>query len=147
MKTHIPKAESVGQKWFLVNAENQTLGRLASRVAFVLKGKQRSTYTPHMDLGDHVVVINAEKIRFSGRKLQKKQYTRYTGYPGGLRVGALSTVFSGRPETAIAHAVKGMLPKNTLGRKMLRKLRIYTGPSHPHAAQNPEALLLNERKQ
>jgi large subunit ribosomal protein L13 len=146
VKTIVPKADTIEQKWYLVDAENQVLGRLASQIAYVVKGKHKVIYTPHLDTGDHVVVINAEKIRLTGRKLQKKQTTRYTGYPGGLRIRNVSKQLHEKPETVLQHAIKGMLPKNHLGRKLFRKVRIYTGPEHPHRAQNPEALPSQLRK-
>lgn len=146
MKTIIPKMDTIQQKWYLVNAENQILGRIASQVAFVVKGKHKPIYTPHLDTGDFVVVVNAEKIRVTGRKHEKKTYTRYTGYPGGLRLRTLGKELHDHPETVLAHAIKGMLPKNRLGRKLLKKVKIYVGPEHPHQAQNPENLPSNLRK-
>ncbi len=146
MKTIIPKMNTLQEKWYLVDADSQILGRLASQVAFIVKGKHKPIYTPHLDTGDHVVIVNAEKIRVTGRKLQRKQYTRYTGYPGGLRTRVIGKELEGRPETVLAHAIRGMLPKNRLGRKLFKKVRIYSGPVHPHQAQNPEALPSNLRK-
>lgn len=146
MKTIIPKTDTLESKWYLVNAEDQVLGRLASQVAFIVKGKHKPVYTPHLDTGDHVVVINAEKIRVTGRKLQRKQYTRYTGYPGGLRIRLIGKELHERPETVLGHAIKGMLPKNRLGSRLFKKVKIYVGSDHPHQAQHPEDLPSNLRK-
>ena len=140
MKTVVPKVESTERKWYLVNAHDQVLGRLASQIATLLRGKHKSEYTPHLDLGDHVVVINADKVRVTGRKFSQKRYTRYTGYPGGLRKDSFDKLLHDKPERVLFHAVKGMLPKNRLGRKMIKKLRIYAGPDHPHQAQKTEGL-------
>ena len=140
MKTVVPKAETVEHAWYLIDGEGQVLGRLASQIATLLRGKHKPEYTPHLDLGDHVIVTNADKIRVTGRKLSQKRYTRYSGYPDGLRVESLHELMHRRPEWVLYHAVKGMLPKNRLGRKMIKKLRIYTGPDHPHRAQRPEEL-------
>ena len=140
MKTVVPKIDQLERKWFLVDAEDEILGRLASQVAILLRGKHKPDFTPHLDLGDHVIVINADKIKVTGRKMSQKVYKRYTGYPSGLRVQTLEKVMQSRPERVFLHAVKGMLPKNRLGRKMIKKLRIYAGAEHPHHAQKPEAL-------
>ena len=137
MKTVVPKIDSVERKWYLIDASNQVLGRLASQVAFILRGKHRPEFSPHLDLGDHIVIVNAEKIRVTGNKLSQKSYTRYTGYPSGLRRISLQTLIHDKPEQVLKHAVKGMLPKNRLGRKMIKKLRLYAGPDHPHQAQMP----------
>jgi len=146
VKTVVPKKEDVQEKWYILDAQNQVLGRLASQIAVLLRGKHRPDFTPHLDLGDHVVVINAEKVMLTGNKVAKKTYTRYSGYPGGLTVQNVDTVLKKHPERVIMHAVKGMLPKNSLGRKMLKKLRVYAGPEHPHQAQKPEELPDNLRR-
>ena len=140
MKTVVPKIDSVERKWYLIDAQDEVLGRLASQVAFLLRGKHKPEYTPHLDLGDHVVVINADKIKVTGRKPSQKLYKRYSGYPGGLRTKPMEKMMHDRPEKIFFHAVKGMLPKNRLGRKMIKKLRVYAGSEHPHPAQKPEAL-------
>lgn len=146
MKTVIMKADISKRKWYLVDATDQVLGRLASQVAACLRGKHKPEYSPHLDYGDHIVVINADKLKVTGKKEEKKFYTRYTGYPGGLRTVFLQNLKHDKPEKVLYHAVKGMLPKNRLGRKMIRKLKIYTGPEHPHQAQKCEALPENLRK-
>jgi large subunit ribosomal protein L13 len=146
VKTTVPKVDSIIKKWYVIDGENEILGRLASQVAMILRGKHRPEFTPHLDLGDHVVVINADKIRVTGRKLNQKVYRRYTGYPSGLRTQSMDKVMQERPERVLFHAVKGMLPKNRLGRKMIKKLRVYAGSDHPHQAQKPETLPDNLRK-
>ena len=129
--------------WVLVDANDQVLGRLATRVATLLRGKHRPLYTPHADAGDFVIVVNAEKVKLTGRKREQKLYRRHTGYPGHVKsISAGKVLESAHPERVVKHAVRGMLPKNTLGRKLLSKLKIYAGPSHPHAAQKPEELSL-----
>lgn len=140
MKTVVPKMNTVDQKWYLIDGENQILGRLASQIAILLRGKHKPEFTPHLDFGDHVVVINADKISVTGRKLSQKKYVRYTGYPGGLRTVSLEKLLHEKPERVLLHAVKGMLPKNRLGRKMIKKLRVYAGSEHPHQAQKIEIL-------
>jgi large subunit ribosomal protein L13 len=140
VKTLVPKIETVEKHWYLIDGEYQILGRLASQIAMILRGKHKPEYSPHLDLGDHVVVINAEKIRVTGQKSDQKKYTRYTGYPGGLRTLTLKNLMQKNPEKVLYKAVKGMLPKNRLGRQMATKVRIYCGPEHPHAAQQPEEL-------
>jgi large subunit ribosomal protein L13 len=142
MKTYLPKADGADRKWTIVDAEGQVLGRLASQVATRLRGKHRPDFTPHLDTGDFVVVVNAAKIRVTGAKMDNKMYYRYSGYPGGLKETNLRVMLEKKPEEVIFHAVKGMLPKNRLGRKMLKKLRVYGGAEHPHAAQQPEQLEL-----
>jgi large subunit ribosomal protein L13 len=146
VKTSFPKIAETERKWFLIDAQDQVLGRIASEVAYLLKGKHKPAYSPHMDSGDHVVVVNADKIRVTGKKAAQKRYTRYTGYPGGLRAIGYSDAFRAQPAKVFLHAVQGMLPKNHLGKQMLNKLRIYTGPEHPHIAQKPESLPDNLRK-
>ncbi len=127
--------------WYVIDAEDQILGRLATRVATVLRGKHRALYTPHADTGDYVVVVNADKIKLTGRKREQKKYYRHSGWVGGLRETTAGKLLDGpHPERVIEHAIKGMLPKNSLGRKLFRKLHVYAGPEHPHAAQKPEVL-------
>lgn len=140
MKTYTPKPGDITRRWWIVDAENQTLGRLATRIARVLRGKHKPQFTPHLDTGDYVVVVNAEKIRLTGRKATDKTYFRHSGYMGGERLVPITEVMAKRPERVIELAVKGMLPKNNLGRLMRRKLKVYAGPAHPHVAQQPEVL-------
>ncbi|ADE16501.1 ribosomal protein L13 [Nitrosococcus halophilus Nc 4] len=137
MKTFSAKPEEVRRDWYLVDADGKTLGRLASEIARRLRGKHKATYTPHVDTGDYIVVVNAKKIRFTGRKLVQKRYYRHTGYPGGIKSLTLEQLLEKAPEQAIEIAVKGMLPKNPLGRAMFRKLKVYRGGEHPHTAQQP----------
>jgi len=140
-KTKSAKPAEVVAKWFVVDAQGQTVGRLCSRIAHVLRGKHKTSYTPHVDCGDHVIVINAEKVRFTGRKMQKKQYVTHSHYPGGQRLRSPQEVLqSPHPEYIIETAVKGMLPKTTLASDMYRKLHVYVGSKHPHQAQLPEVL-------
>ena len=140
MKTYSPKASEIQRDWLLVDASGKTLGRLASEIARRLRGKHKPTYTPHMDTGDYVVVINAKNVRITGNKLKDKMYYRYSGYPGGMKSASLEKMLETKPEQVIELAVKGMLPKNPLGRAMYRKLRVYGGAEHEHAAQQPKAL-------
>ena len=142
MKTYVTNPSEVEREWYVVDATGQTLGRLASRVATVLRGKHKPVYSPSVDTGDHVIVINADKIHVTGRKLDQKIYYRYSGYPGGLKETTLRIMLDKRPTRVIRLAVRGMLPKNRLGRQMLRKLKVYAGPDHPHAAQQPKPLVL-----
>lgn len=137
MKTYSAKPREIEQKWYVVDAEAQTLGRLATRIADVLRGKGKPQYTPHVDTGDFVVVVNAEKIRVTGKKLEQKVYYRHSGYPGGLRERTLAEQLQRRPEEVLRRAVRGMLPKNRLASVQLGKLKVYAGPEHPHGAQNP----------
>lgn len=137
-RTHSVSKEEVQRKWYIVDAEGMTLGRLSSRIALVLRGKHRATYTPHTDCGDYVIVINAEKIRLTGNKMQNKVYTSYTGYPGGQRHITANNLLQRRPIALIETAVRGMLPKNKLGRAMFKKLFTYAGAEHTHVAQQPE---------
>ncbi len=136
----MPSASKVERKWYVVDASGKTLGRLASEVAKVLSGKNKPTYTQFLDMGDNVIVVNAEKIVVTGKKLDQKLYTHHTGYIGGLKQTTLKRMLETKPEAVITHAVKGMLPKNTLGRSMMRKLHVYAGPDHKHEAQKPEVL-------
>jgi large subunit ribosomal protein L13 len=140
MKTWNAKPGEVEQRWYVVDAEGATLGRLATRIADTLRGKNKPEYTPHVDTGDFVVVVNAEKIAVTGKKLDEKLYYRHSGYPGGLRSRPLREELRRRPTEVLRKAVKGMLPRNRLGRAQLRKLKIYAGPEHPHAAQVPAPL-------
>jgi large subunit ribosomal protein L13 len=142
LKTYHAKPGEVEREWLLIDATDVTLGRLASEVAQILKGKRKPQYTPHVDTGDFVVVINASKIRVTGNKLEKETYVSHSGYPGGLKEVPMSTMLAKHPERVIEKAVKGMLPKNTLGRAMNRKLKVYAGPDHPHAAQKPRQITL-----
>jgi large subunit ribosomal protein L13 len=140
MKTWNAKPGELEKSWFVVDAEGQTLGRLATRVADTLRGKRKPQYTPHVDTGDFVVVVNAEKVSVTGKKLDDKIYYRHSGYPGGLKARSLREELERRPTEVIRKAVKGMLPRNRLGRAQLRKLKVYPGPDHPHEAQRPEPL-------
>ena len=140
MKTYTPKLTEIQRRWLLVDAEGKVLGRLASEVAQLLRGKHKPMYTPHLDTGDFVVVVNADKIRLTGGKADTKTYFRHTGYMGGGRLIPFRDMQSAHPERVIELAVKGMLPKNNLGRLMRRKLKVYAGPEHPHAAQQPETI-------
>jgi large subunit ribosomal protein L13 len=139
MATYFPKQGEIARKWYVVDGDGQTLGRLATRVARVLSGKDNPRYTPFLDTGDHVVVINAEKVRLTGLKAEKKVYRHYTGYPGGLRAEEFTQRFARKPELVVQEAIEGMLPKTKLGRAMARKLKVYKGDRHPHQAQKPEA--------
>jgi len=142
MKTFSAKAEDVERKWYVVDAQGQTLGRLASKIAAVLRGKHKPIFTPHIDCGDYVIVINAEKVWVTGLKQDQKMYYRHSGYPGGLKQITLRDQLAKFPNRVIETAVKGMLPKNKLGQQMYKKLKVYAGSMHPHAAQKPEALEL-----
>ena len=142
MTTYFENPVHVKETWHLVNAEGKTLGRLAARVAGVLRGKHRPTFTPHVDLGDHVVIVNAEKIQLTGGKMETKLYRRHTGYPGGLKTASAKHVFQKDPTQLLVSAIEGMLPKTPLGNGMARKLRVYVGPDHPHHAQRPEPMTL-----
>ena len=142
-KTSLPSADSLDRTWYVVDAADQTLGRLASEVARVLRGKNKPTYTPHLDTGDFVVVINAEKVRVSGNKPTQKLYRRHSGRPGGMKTETFAHLQARLPERIVETAVKGMLPHNALGRQLFRKLKVYKGAEHPHAAQNPQPLALD----
>ena len=142
MKTFTEKNEEIQREWYVVDAEGQTLGRLASRIAPILKGKHKPTYTPHLDCGDFVIIVNAEKVRVTGRKLDQKLYYHHSGYPGGLKSISLRDQLDRYPERVLEAAVWGMLPKNKLGRRMVKKLKVYAGDSHPHQAQQPKPLEL-----
>ena len=142
MRTFTQKQEEIARNWYVVDAEGETLGRLASRIAPILKGKHKPVYTPHMDCGDYVIIVNAEKVRVTGRKMDQKLYHRHSGYPGGLRSISLKDQLAKHPERVLQAAIRGMLPKNKLGRRMLKKLKVYAGDSHPHQAQQPRPLEL-----
>ena len=140
MKSFMASPSTVERKWYVVDAEGKTLGSLASEVANVLRGKNKPTYTPHIDTGDYVIVVNAEKIQVTGKKLDQKIYYHHSEYVGGMKEATLREMMQKKPEFVITHAVKGMLPKGPLGRQMLKKLHVYAGPEHNHAAQKPETL-------
>ena len=143
MKTISAKAETVQRSWYVIDAEGQTLGRLATEVARRLRGKHKTEYTPHVDTGDYIVVVNAEKVKVTGRKASDKTYYRHTGHPGGLKEATFAQMIERSPAKVIELAVKGMLPRNPLGRAMYRKLKVYAGQEHPHDAQQPETLTLS----
>lgn len=138
MKSYVAKPSDIQRNWYVIDAEGQTLGRLASEVATLLRGKKKPTYTPHMDCGDYVIVINAEKIEVTGKKRKEKIYKHHTGFPGGLREITFEKLIAKKPEEIIRHAVKGMMPNGKLGRQMYKKLKVYAGPEHAHKAQKPE---------
>lgn len=139
-KTYVPPVDSLEQNWYVVDAADQRLGRLATAIAMILRGKNKPTYTPHMDTGDFVIVVNAEKIAVTGKKRTQKLYRRHSGRPGGMKTETFAKLQSRIPERIIEQAVRGMLPKNSLGRKLFTKLKVYVGPDHPHDAQKPEVL-------
>lgn len=140
MKTYTPKPEDIEHKWYLIDANGKVLGRLAAKIAELLRGKNKPIWAPHMDCGDFVVVVNADKVRLTGRKMMQKRYVHHSGYPSGLRFTPISRVLQEKPEYILRHAVRGMLPHNRLGRKLLKKLKIYASSEHPHQAQQPEVL-------
>jgi large subunit ribosomal protein L13 len=142
VKTYAVKASDIERQWWVVDASDQTLGRLATRVATLLEGKHKPTYSPHLDTGDHVVVVNAGRIKVTGNKLLQKRYYRHSGYPGGLKEESLQALMARKPELVLERAVKGMLPRNRLGRAMIKKLKVYGGSNHPHQAQQPQAFEL-----
>lgn len=144
-KTYTPKANEIQREWWVVDAEGQTLGRLASRIAPILRGKHKPTFAPHMDVGDYVIVINCDKFIVTGNRLDTKKYYRHSQYPGGLNERTLREQLVKFPDRPLRDAVRGMLPKNALGRKMLKKLKLYTSDEHPHAAQNPQELEIKTR--
>ncbi len=141
-RTYSAKEADIKRKWYVVDAEGKTLGRLATQVAIVLRGKHKPIFTPHVDTGDHVIVVNAEKIHLTGDKVRQKTYYRHSGYPGGLKSETVKDLLERKPYVIVERAIKGMLPKNPLGKQMARKLNVYAGPTHPHQAQRPEALPL-----
>lgn len=142
MRTFSIRKEDIDREWYVIDAEGETLGRLASRIATILKGKHKPIYTPHLDCGDFVIVVNAEKVRVTGRKMDQKVYYRYSGYPGGLSQISLRDQLNRHPERVLQAAIRGMLPKNKLGRQMIKKLKVYAGEEHPHQAQQPKPLEL-----
>ena len=142
MKTYMAKGETVERNWYVVDAEDMILGRLSSQVAAILRGKHKPTYTPHVDTGDHVIIVNAAKVRMTGRKLDQKKYYHHTGYPGGLKEITYRHLLETKPEFAVYEYIRRMMPKGPLGRQMLKKVRIYAGPTHNNAAQKPETLVL-----
>ncbi|MBE9175266.1 50S ribosomal protein L13 [Synechocystis salina LEGE 06155] len=142
-KTVLPTIDNLDHKWYVIDAEGQRLGRLATEVATILRGKNKPTFTPHMDTGDFVIIINAEKIEVTGRKREQKLYRRHSGRPGGMKEETFEKLQVRLPERIVESAIRGMLPKNSLGRKLFTKLKVYAGPSHPHAAQQPETLVIN----
>ena len=145
-KTRSAGKETIKKEWLLVNAEDQILGRLASKVAAILRGKYKTYFTPHMDCGDYVIIINAEKVKLTGNKFTDKKYFRHTGYPGGQVIDTPEVLFNKKPATIVEKAVRGMLPKNRLGREMFRNLHVLTGPDHPYQAQKPKEINLNSFK-
>ena len=139
-KTHTPKADEIERRWYIVDAEDKVLGRIATEIARVVRGKHKPHFTPHLDTGDFVIVINAEKVRLTGNKLEGKMYYKHSGYTGSLKATPAGKMLEKHPERVIMHAVRGMLPKNRLGRKLLTKVKVYKGSKHPHEAQKPEVL-------
>lgn len=142
-KTYLPPVDSIERKWYVVDAADQRLGRLASEIAQIIRGKNKPTYTPHMDTGDFVIVVNAEKVAVTGKKGEQKLYRRHSGRPGGMKTETFDKLKNRVPERIIEKAVKGMLPKNALGRQLFTKLKVYAGPTHPHQAQEPESIKIN----
>jgi len=143
--TKFVKSEDAEQKWYLVDAEGQVLGRLASKIAMIIRGKNKAIFTPNTDTGDFVVVINAEKVKLTGKREQLKEYKRHSGYPGGQTITAYKDMIAKKPEFVVENAVKGMLPKTKLGNKLIKKLKVYSGINHPHTAQKPELISLTEK--
>lgn len=143
MRTYSPKSSEITRQWHVVDAEGLVLGRMATEVARILRGKHKPTFTPHMDTGDHVVIINADKVVLTSNKAERKIAWRHSGYPGGIKSRTYANWLADRPEEAVRRTVRGMLPKNRLGRQMLSKLKVYAGPTHPHAAQSPQPLVLD----
>jgi large subunit ribosomal protein L13 len=141
--TYMANANNINRKWYVIDAEGKTLGRLGSEVATILRGKHKPTFTPHVDTGDHVILLNAQKIELTGKKLQNKKYYSHSGYPGGLKEKTAQEMRDTRPERMLELTIKGMLPHNRLGRQMIKKLHVYAGTEHPHAAQQPESYELN----
>ena len=142
MKTYMAKGETVERNWYVVDADGMVLGRLSSQVAAILRGKHKPVYTPHVDTGDHVIIVNAAKLRMTGKKLDQKMYTYHTGYPGGLKQTSYRTLLEKKPEFMVYESIRRMMPKGPLGDQMLKKLRVYAGPEHNNAAQQPETLVL-----
>jgi large subunit ribosomal protein L13 len=146
VSTYSPKASEIERAWHVVDAEGMVLGRLATEVARLLRGKHKPTFTPHLDTGDHVIVINAEKVVLTSSKAETKLVYRHTGYPGGLKTATYAQLLDRKPDDAVRRTIRGMLPKNRLGRQMLTKLKVYAGPTHPHAAQNPEPYAIDHAR-
>ncbi|BAY21768.1 50S ribosomal protein L13 [Calothrix sp. NIES-2100] len=142
-KTYLPSQDTLEREWYIVDATDQRLGRLATEIAMILRGKKKAEYTPHLDTGDFVIVINAEKIAVTGKKRTQKLYRRHSGRPGGMKTETFAKLQQRLPERIVEHAVKGMLPKNSLGKQLFTKLKVYAGPTHPHAAQQPKELKVN----
>ncbi len=139
-QTYFFKNEEIAKKWYLVDAKDKTLGRIASQVASILRGKHKPSFTPNADIGDFVIIVNAEKVKLTGKRPELKEYFHYTGYPGGAKFESFKDLMKTRPEKVVLHAVKGMIPNNRLGRRLIQKLKVYAGPNHPHQAQQPESL-------
>ena len=146
MRTYSPKASEIQRSWYVVDAQDLVLGRMATEVARVLRGKHKPTFAPHMDTGDFVIIVNADKVALTGSKLQQKKAYHHSGYPGGLRSTSYTELMDTKPTEAVRRTVRGMLPKNRLGRAQLRKLKVYAGPDHPHAAQQPQPLVIEHAK-
>jgi large subunit ribosomal protein L13 len=145
-KTQTPKPEEIKKEWVLVDAENEILGRLATQVARILRGKTKTNYTPHLDCGDNVIIINADKVRLTGAKLTDKEYVHYSGYPGGQKIGTPKEMMNKRPTYVVEEAIRGMLPKNRLGAELFRNLHVFAGPEHNHQAQQPRLININDIK-
>ncbi len=145
-RTYVPKIDEIARAWFVVDATDLPLGRLASEVAQVLRGKHKPSFTPHLDVGDYVIIVNADKVRVTSKKSEEKIYYRHSGYPGGIKAESFDALIVRRPEAVVERAVKGMLPKNRLGRAMYRKLHVYAGGEHPHSSQKPEPLAIDIKK-
>jgi large subunit ribosomal protein L13 len=146
VRTYTPKASEIERAWYVVDAEGLVLGRMATEVARILRGKHKPTFAPHMDTGDHVIIVNADKVVLTAGKAEDKMVYRHSGYPGGLRATSYGKLLADRPEEAVRRTVRGMIPKNRLGAQMLRKLKVYAGPDHPHAAQQPQPLVLDHAR-
>lgn len=146
VRTYSPRADEIERAWYVVDAEGLTLGRMSTEVARVLRGKHKAMYTPHLDTGDHVIIVNADKVVLTADKAEAKQVYRHTGYPGGIRSTTYARLLEEKPEQAVRRTIRGMLPKNRLGRQMLKKLKVYAGPTHPHAAQQPRPLTLEDAR-
>jgi large subunit ribosomal protein L13 len=146
VRTYSPKASEIERAWYVVDAEGLTLGRMSTEVARILRGKHKPTFTPHLDTGDHVIIVNAEKVVLTSNKAETKQVYRHTGYPGGIRSSTYAEMLDRKPAEAVRRTIRGMLPKNRLGRSMLSKLKVYAGPDHPHASQKPKVLNLDDAR-
>jgi large subunit ribosomal protein L13 len=146
VRTYSPKASEIDRAWYVVDAEGLTLGRMSTEVARILRGKHKPTFAPHLDTGDHVIIVNAEKVVLTANKAETKQVYRHTGYPGGIRSSTYAEMLDRKPAEAVRRTIRGMLPKNRLGRQMLSKLKVYAGPDHPHASQKPQVLNLDDAR-